>query len=480
MWRYLWILLLLCPLHLGAQPIDVFDALPALDVEHLDGADAGTTVCPMCRYGYEAGILWWVPARATPATIAERRVLLAELLHTLDSPRFRVFVVFTSAPSAAQYDAARHPHPRWAVTQRQAASRDPRIDEHAAEGQAMLYVQRRWIEGHTWDLLPASAEHLQASARHALLWLQHWYPNTLTSTDPDLPRGQLWLAPDRLQAHLDLGPGPARQLCLPADAASNWAHALLIAANPGHPRVHYARSDARGCFQAQAPDADTWTLSSYRPGRVPANWRVTAGRIDASTPAPGDEPIAHAVRGNEPIVVACEGCELAYAGLPEKLTGKTRIAPPDEPGEPLILSGTVRDRAGLPAPGIVIYAHQTNAAGLYPPETQPNAPETPHGRLRAWAITDANGQYQFQTIRPGAYPNTEMPQHIHLQIIEPGRCTYYIGDVLFADDPRLTTQHRKQAGRDYGGSGIVKPERVDGVWRVRRDVGLGVGVECGG
>jgi len=97
--------------------------------------------------------------------------------------------------------------------------------------------------------------------------------------------------------------------------------------------------------------------------------------------------------------------------------------------------------------------------------------------LRGWVQTDSAGRYSFNTIRPGAYPGEDIPQHIHLHIIEPGRCTYTVGDVLFVDDPRLTVALRLKEKNAYGGSGIVKAEgNKNAGWRVIRNITLGLNV----
>ena len=178
------------------------------------------------------------------------------------------------------------------------------------------------------------------------------------------------------------------------------------------------------------------------------------------------------VTRREPVVgLPCEGCEAVFEGVPAKITSVARIAPTCEPGETMRIEGRFKDAQGKPVPGIVIYAYQTNAKGLYPPGP------VRHGSLRGWVISDAAGRYTFDTIRPGGYPNTTIPQHVHMHVIEPGRCTYYIDDVLFDDDPRLTAAQRKSMDHGRGGSGIVVPKKdASGRWLVTRDVVLGAGV----
>lgn len=183
-------------------------------------------------------------------------------------------------------------------------------------------------------------------------------------------------------------------------------------------------------------------------------------------------------RLREPIVgLPCEGCEAVFDSKPEVLSSRSRIAPMDEPGAPLTLTGQVTDQAGQVAPGVIVYAYHTDRTGIYPlPRTPTGEAARRHGRLRAWAQTDAHGWYRFDTIRPGSYPGRDMPEHIHMHVIEPGRATYYIDDVKFRDDPKLKSRQIKQLSRGRGGDGIVTPERRQGVWWVRRDIVLGLGI----
>lgn len=182
-----------------------------------------------------------------------------------------------------------------------------------------------------------------------------------------------------------------------------------------------------------------------------------------------------ALSRNEPIVGGpCEGCDAVFQGRPGDPGSSARIAPVGERGEELVLEGVVRDIRGQPVPGIIVYAYHTDATGVYPPDERFRGRSAfRHGRLRAWVRTDASGRYRFATIRPGGYPGSGEPEHIHLHVIEPGRCTYYIDDVLFDDDARLTARHRQRLeGR--GGSGLTFPQKdEDGVWHVSRDIILG-------
>jgi protocatechuate 3,4-dioxygenase beta subunit len=175
---------------------------------------------------------------------------------------------------------------------------------------------------------------------------------------------------------------------------------------------------------------------------------------------------------------ACEGCEAVFQGMPAEFSSVTRIGPGDQPGERMRIEGVVRDRNGRPIEGVIVYAYHTNAEGVYPPEDRlPNTAAYRHGRLRGWARTDARGRYAFDTIRPGSYPSRNAPAHVHMHVIEPGCCTYFIDEIQFTDDPLLPASARGDRPNAIGGSGLVEPERgQDGIWRVRRDITLGLNV----
>lgn len=187
----------------------------------------------------------------------------------------------------------------------------------------------------------------------------------------------------------------------------------------------------------------------------------------------------HAVTGRERVVgLPCEDCAQVLASAPTAFAMQASLADAREPGERLVVSGVVRDRSGRARAGVVLFAYQTDAAGLYHPDPQARGLPSAIARLRGWMRSDADGRYRFDTIRPGLYPDRSAPAHIHLHVIEPGRCTYYAGDYLFDDDPTLTPAARADSRTAHAGSGLVKPVRASGgSWSVQRDIVLGRNVD---
>jgi protocatechuate 3,4-dioxygenase beta subunit len=116
-------------------------------------------------------------------------------------------------------------------------------------------------------------------------------------------------------------------------------------------------------------------------------------------------------------------------------------------GERILVSGRVLEEDGRPVPNALVEIWQANAGGRYRHENDRHpAPLDPNFSGAGRTLTDADGRYEFVTIKPGAYPwknhpNAWRPAHIHFSLF--GRAfssrlvtqMYFPGDPLFAFDP---------------------------------------------
>lgn len=143
----------------------------------------------------------------------------------------------------------------------------------------------------------------------------------------------------------------------------------------------------------------------------------------------------------------CEGCELMYVGMPEKITSENISNGWLTGRQKLMLTGKVFEPDGkTAAPNVIIYYWHTNDQGLYSPGKQTSQAASAHGELRGWVKSDENGNYKIKTSRPAPYPAQNIPQHIHLSIKEPGIANEYYADLYFDDDP-LYLKHKKKHGQ---------------------------------
>lgn len=124
----------------------------------------------------------------------------------------------------------------------------------------------------------------------------------------------------------------------------------------------------------------------------------------------------------------------APAGAPS--TGQ--LAPCGEPGPALHVTGTVVDAAGKPVPGASIYVYQTDHEGYY--GVKP-ASDSRNPRLNLFLRSDAKGGWSFDTVKPGSYPGTRNPAHIHFEVAAPGRGSR-IFEIVFEGDPFITERMR--------------------------------------
>ena len=164
------------------------------------------------------------------------------------------------------------------------------------------------------------------------------------------------------------------------------------------------------------------------------------------------------------------GCNrAAVADKPEtEPVWSTKIVSDTEPGEPLIISGTIYSPDGkLPMEGITLYVYQTDATGVYTTSGGDNRATRIHGVMR----TKADGRYQFRTIKPGSYPNSRNPAHIHAYVSGPGYPEYWIDEYHFTDDPYISADDKARAAGKGSFSPILKLERgSDGILRAVRDI----------
>lgn len=139
---------------------------------------------------------------------------------------------------------------------------------------------------------------------------------------------------------------------------------------------------------------------------------------------------------------------------PPSLSSTARIAPQDEGGVPLVIHGKLLGEDGkTPIAAAVVFAYHTDRQGLYHTRGTP----AHSWRLRGWAETDEDGRFEFQTIRPAAYPSRNQPAHVHLTVFaSPGR--YHAGGLLFEDDPLLSAADRETSAR-AGLFGEIRPVR---------------------
>lgn len=144
-------------------------------------------------------------------------------------------------------------------------------------------------------------------------------------------------------------------------------------------------------------------------------------------------------------------------------------------GERIIVHGRVMDETGRGVPSALVEVWQANAGGRYRHRNESYlAPLDPNFGGCGRAITDAEGDYRFRTIRPGPYPwpngpNDWRPAHIHFSLFGEGFAQRLITQMYFEGDPLI-------ARCPIVGT-LTQPEAVDQL-TARIDLNNAVPMDC--
>lgn len=162
---------------------------------------------------------------------------------------------------------------------------------------------------------------------------------------------------------------------------------------------------------------------------------------------------------------ACEptGSDVEGPFHVEGAPNRTTLAGENEPGEPILVEGTVYGPdCRTPLSNALLDIWHANKKGDYYDGMQ-------NYRLRGQMMTDSKGKYAFETIKPGNYPSggSLRPAHIHFSVSAPGyepltTQMYFKGDPHLApkdpcggcssEDPTLIVDFQT---RQMGGTNVL-------------------------
>ncbi len=155
--------------------------------------------------------------------------------------------------------------------------------------------------------------------------------------------------------------------------------------------------------------------------------------------------------------------------VPANVSWKSVLSKESDKGEKMLISGTIYEADGkTPAPNVLIYLYHTDIEGFYGKNG-----EHKHGRYRGWMLTDAQGKYEFQTIKPAPYPENRFAAHIHTTLTTADFKEDWIDNYLFEGDKLISARERQEAGKKGGFQPILKLEKgANGIWNAKRDIQL--------
>jgi len=81
---------------------NIHDDSPAFEPQHAWGVDKGSHACPMCKYGYQPGVLFWVNSDANPQQVEQWVTWLEELSTQRGEKNFKAYLIYTNPASLSR------------------------------------------------------------------------------------------------------------------------------------------------------------------------------------------------------------------------------------------------------------------------------------------------------------------------------------------------------------------------------------------
>lgn len=128
---------------------------------------------------------------------------------------------------------------------------------------------------------------------------------------------------------------------------------------------------------------------------------------------------------------------------PETLSYSTVVVSQDEPGIPLVVHGQIFKPNGREvANNVVIHMYHRDHAGF---DFGLNDNSLTTWRLQGWAKTNAEGKFEFHTIRPAADYIGREGGHIHFTLISDEFGKQWAHKIHFLDDPKVAEKEKQQS-----------------------------------
>jgi protocatechuate 3,4-dioxygenase beta subunit len=120
--------------------------------------------------------------------------------------------------------------------------------------------------------------------------------------------------------------------------------------------------------------------------------------------------------------------------------GHLTLVSKDEQGVSTAVTGRLVS-GNKPLVNTLVYVYHTDHLGSY------GAEGNQHPVLFGYLKTNEKGEFDFETIRPASYPNSNIQQHIHLEAYDANGRSLTVTELLFDDDPMLKGENRANASR---------------------------------
>lgn len=154
----------------------------------------------------------------------------------------------------------------------------------------------------------------------------------------------------------------------------------------------------------------------------------------------------------------------AVAMRPDNVSSSSVIVSPNEPGVPIVVHGKIFQPNGLEvANNVIIHMYHRDNQGF---DFGLNDNELSTWRLQGWAKTDAQGKFEFHTIRPAPDHIGREGGHFHFTVVSTEFGKQWAQKIHFFDDPKISDRE-KQLSAASGQFGWLKEVKTfDGIQHI--------------
>ena len=116
-----------------------------------------------------------------------------------------------------------------------------------------------------------------------------------------------------------------------------------------------------------------------------------------------------------------------------------------------------------PAKGVVVHAYHRDSHGF---DFGPNDAALTTWRLQGWVKTDAEGRFEFLTIRPAPDHLGREASHIHFTVESQDFGRQWTPTLFFADDSLVTERQHRQSSAAGEFGGVRRVSVIDDIQHV--------------
>jgi len=146
---------------------------------------------------------------------------------------------------------------------------------------------------------------------------------------------------------------------------------------------------------------------------------------------------------------------------PGNISAISKVVSEEEPGIPFVVKGQLfKPNGRVPANNVLVHMYHRDHAGF---DFGPNDSSLTTWRLQGWVRTDADGKFEFHTIRPAPDHIGREGGHIHFTIVSSDFGKQWAPKIHLLDDGGFTANEKRASETAGQFAWLKEVTTIDGV-----------------